>query len=228
MWEFLASILPMLQAGTGIAGLFEGQNIASQLREQLIPPQRALNQATLAQSNRINEQVTGGYAGLRDRVLNYLQNAGQQERYDINTALSGGQSAALNRLADRGIGSAAEQGAIQAQFARARRDALGGLNERLRGQMVAADVGTTGDLLRSQANLGYQNIQLQQQNQAQLANLIMGNQPRSILTDASVLLGSLRPAPKPEEPSFGDILGQSFAGGLGGAAGTLPFLPFLL
>ena len=90
------------------------------------------------------------------RNMQYLEGAGAQERRDIQGAFSDRQGGLTQDLTSRGLGGSTVLPTASAAIERERADALGGLEERLRGQRIATDASLSGDIANAQASLGGQ------------------------------------------------------------------------
>lgn len=104
--------------------------------------QRAMDRANKANEQRY-QKILQGYDDLRGRVMGDLEGVGQQERADINRQYDQSAANARQYLVNRGFGNSnlwlnANQGTQRERMA-----ALGRLNDRLRQQRSAADIGIT-------------------------------------------------------------------------------------
>lgn len=112
----------------------------------------------------LTADVQGRYDDRYTRNMQYLEGQGEQERRDINRAFNNQQSQVNADLTRRGMASSTIMPAARAGVERRRRDAIGGLEERLRGQRIATDAGLSGDAASAAASLGWQGMDFNRQN----------------------------------------------------------------
>lgn len=80
------------------------------------------------------------------RNMDYFEGAGKQERKDIDRRFDNIERSSQSSLRQRGLVGSTISPAVTAGNARRRSDAVGALEERLRGQRIGLDAGLSGDV----------------------------------------------------------------------------------
>lgn len=128
-------------------------NMGRETRDRAVDNYRGLRGDVLGEAATNRDRVLQGYRDRYGRVMDYLKGAGEQERKDINQRFNNENSAATQRLVNSGFGNSSIAPTIRGGIERERSDSLGGLNERLRGQYIAADSSLSGDVLGADERL---------------------------------------------------------------------------
>lgn len=100
----------------------------------------------------------------RNRALGYLENAGAQERADINTRFAGAQSANRANLVNTGMTGTTVGAGTSAAIDRQRSDALGALGERLRQQYLNTDISLSNNIASARERMGQNYFNILDQN----------------------------------------------------------------
>lgn len=149
----------------------EGMDLLNNLQGQQVP----WIQQLVDQANNQYGQNVGVYQDTmrdtfnwlhdtRNRALGYLENAGAQERSDINTRFAGAQSANRANLVNTGMTGTTAGAGTSAAIERQRSDSLGSLDERLRQQYLNTDITTSNNIASARERLGQNYFNILDQN----------------------------------------------------------------
>ena len=117
------------------------------------------------------QAIQGGFDERLRRNLDYVNQMGEQERKDINTAFDQNEGTNLQDAAARGLGGSTIAQGLRTNNQVERRNALGRLNDRLLGTRLNTDSSLSGDAANAAMNLFQGRQGLVQNNAANEFNL---------------------------------------------------------